>query len=59
MLYVDRNCCGLKKVEVSDNHPDSSWMITELSGTGQLVSINILPDNVLLEIFDHYAILSQ
>src|SRR6266851_2774327 len=31
-------------------------MITEMSGTGRLVSINILPDDVLLEIFDHYVI---
>src|SRR5216683_262039 len=30
-------------------------MITELSGT--VLSINILPDDVLLEIFDHYVIL--
>ncbi len=30
-------------------------MITELSGTGRWVSINILPDDVLLEIFDFYA----
>jgi hypothetical protein len=29
-------------------------MISELSGTGRRVSINILPDDVLLEIFDHY-----
>jgi hypothetical protein len=34
-------------------------MITELSGTGRRVSINILPDNVLLEIFDNYMILPQ
>ena len=34
-------------------------MITELSDTGWRVSINILPDDVLLEIFDHYVILSQ
>src|SRR5216683_6161564 len=33
-------------------------MITELSGTGRL-SINILPDDVLLEIFDHYVILPR
>jgi hypothetical protein len=33
-------------------------MITELSGTGRRVTINILPDDVLLEIFDHYVILS-
>jgi hypothetical protein len=34
-------------------------MITELSGTGRRASINILPDDVLLEIFDHYVILPQ
>jgi hypothetical protein len=34
-------------------------MITELSGTGRRVSINMLPDDVLLEIFDHYLILFQ
>ena len=34
-------------------------MITESSGTGRRVSINILPDDVLLDIFDHYVILSQ
>jgi hypothetical protein len=34
-------------------------MITKLSGTGRRVSINILPDDVLLEIFDHYVILSE
>jgi hypothetical protein len=34
-------------------------MITELSGTGRRVSINMLPDEVLLEIFDHYVILPQ
>src|SRR5216683_7810720 len=34
-------------------------MITELSGTGRRVSINILPDDVLLEIFDLYMILPQ
>src|SRR6267154_1237755 len=34
-------------------------MITELSGTGRRVSINILPDDVLLEIFDHYTIRPQ
>ena len=34
-------------------------MITELSGTGWWVSINILPDDVLLEIFNHYVILPQ
>src|SRR6266851_1374633 len=32
-------------------------MITELSDTGRRLSINILPDDVLLEIFDHYVIL--
>jgi hypothetical protein len=32
-------------------------MITELSGI--VLSINILPDDVLLEIFDHYVILSE
>jgi hypothetical protein len=32
-------------------------MITELGGT--VLSINILPDDVLLEIFGHYVILSQ
>jgi len=34
-------------------------MITELSGTGRRVSITILPDDVLLEIFDHCVTLSQ
>jgi len=34
-------------------------MITEMSGTGWRVSINILPDDVLLEIFDHYMILCR
>src|SRR5216683_7373361 len=34
-------------------------MITKLGGTGRRVSINILPDDVLLEIFDHYLILSS
>src|SRR5216683_6766706 len=33
-------------------------MIIELSGTGRRVSISILPDDVLLDIFDHYVILS-
>jgi hypothetical protein len=33
MLHVDGNCCGSKKVEVSNNHPQgSSWMITKLGG---------------------------
>src|SRR5216683_1337748 len=34
-------------------------MITELSDTGWRVSINALPDDVLLEIFDYYMILPQ
>jgi hypothetical protein len=34
-------------------------MITELSGTGWRVSINALPDELLLEIFDFYMILPQ
>jgi hypothetical protein len=34
-------------------------MISQLGGTGRRVSINILPDDVLLEIFDHYVILPQ
>ncbi len=34
-------------------------MITELSGTGRRVSIDILPDDVLLDIFDLYVILYQ
>jgi hypothetical protein len=34
-------------------------MITELSGTGRWVSVNILPDDVLLEIFDFYVILPE
>src|SRR5216683_3915959 len=34
-------------------------MITELSDTGWRVSINALPDDVLLEIFDFYMILPQ
>jgi len=34
-------------------------MITKLSGTaGTVLTINVLPDDVLLEIFDHYVILS-
>jgi hypothetical protein len=34
-------------------------MIAELSGTGRRASINTLPDDVLLEIFDHYVIVSR
>jgi hypothetical protein len=42
---------------VSDNRQVSSWVVTELSGTGQVyprVTFGALPDDVLLEMFDFY-----
>ena len=45
------------KVEVSESLQASSWTITELGGKDQPAyeTINVLPDDVLLEIFDLYV----
>jgi len=58
MLHVDERCCGLKKVVVSDRKQALLRMpCAELRGADQLyrrATIDALPDNVLLEIFEFY-----
>jgi len=58
MLDVDERCCGLKKVEVSDNKQVLLRMIsTQLGGADGLypwVTFDALPDNVLIETFEFY-----
>jgi len=58
MLHVDESCCGLKKVEVSDKKQVLRRMTsTELCGADRLhprTTIEVLPDDVLLETFEFY-----
>jgi len=58
MLHVDESCCGLKKVEVSDKKLVLRRMTsTELGGADWLhpwTTIDVLPDDVLLETFEFY-----
>jgi len=56
MLHVDKRCCGSKRAVVSDESR-SFVTRTELRGADRLyprVTIDALPDNVLLEIFEVY-----
>ena len=64
MLYVDGISFGPKKVQVSDSPLVPSSTITELGGKAgkdrhSYNSINVLPDDVLLEIFDLYVALPE
>jgi len=56
MLHVDERCCGSKRAEVSDEKQVLRRMTrTELRGADWLyprVTIDALPDNVLLDIFE-------
>ena len=60
MLHVDKSCGGLKKAEpvgVSNHHSLRLRRLLSCGGTDQLCSrmtINKLPDEVLLGIFDFY-----
>ena len=56
ILHVNEKCCGLKKAEVSDKKQVlRSMTCTELGGTDDpQVTIDMLPDNVLLETFEFY-----
>jgi len=58
MLHVDERCCGSKKAMVSDEKQVLRRMTcTELVGADRLypwVTIDALPDNVLLETFKFY-----
>jgi len=56
MSHVDERCCGLKKAEVSDKK-QVIRATSELVGADRLyprVTIDALPDNVLLETFEFY-----
>jgi len=56
-LHVDEEGCVPKISEVSDN-PRVPWTIIELRGTDQLyppVTIEVLPNTVLLEMFSFYV----
>ena len=60
MLHIDKRCCGLKKAdsEVSDTKQGLLRITsTELGGADRLyprLTIDVLPDNVLLETFEFY-----
>jgi len=58
MLHVDERCCGSKRAVVSDEKQVLRRMTrTELRGADRLyprVTIDALPDDVLLEIFEFY-----
>ena len=60
MLHVDERCCGSKRAMVSDEKQVLRRMTrTELRGADRLcpqvpVTIDALPDNVLLETFEFY-----
>jgi hypothetical protein len=60
IFHVDEKCCGLKKAEVSNKRQILLRMtLTELGGAGRLyrhpwITIDALPDNVLLETFEFY-----
>jgi hypothetical protein len=62
-LHVDRRCPSRwLKVDVSDDEQVTSWTITELSGIDKLylsVTVDKIPDDVLLEIFDFYLVSSS
>ena len=59
-LHIDERCRGLKKAKVSDKKQVLRRMTvtrTELGGADRLylrVTIDVLPDNVLLETFEFY-----
>ena len=57
MLRIDDTCCVSKKTKVSDNKPAlRGWSLSD-DVTGRVcpqITIGVLPDNVLLEIFDFY-----
>jgi len=57
MLHVDERCRGLKKAEVGDKKQVLRMTRTELGGADRLyrrVTIDALPDNVLIETFEFY-----
>ena len=58
MLHVGESCFGLKEAKVSDKrHVLLRMTSTELGGADRLcppVTIDVLPDNVLLEVFEFY-----
>jgi len=58
MLHVDERCCGSKRAVVSDKKQVLRRMTrTELCGADWLylrVTIDALPDDVLLETFESY-----
>ena len=63
-MHVERTCQGSKKVEMGDNQL-CQWTVTDLGSTDPQpvvypwVTFDVLPDNVLLEIFNFYLAMSR